>query len=68
MISLREKRLKEIEMWSIIREVVIYFVFLLLLFVVVYSNRDSNAFVQVNHLRKYFLNVRQDDLDFTRVS
>ncbi|CAF1667400.1 unnamed protein product, partial [Adineta ricciae] len=67
-ISLREERLKEIEMWSMIREIVVYLTFLLFLFIFVYSDRDLNSFLQVNHLRKYFLNTRQENLDFTKIS
>ncbi|UJR06650.1 hypothetical protein I4U23_010936 [Adineta vaga] len=65
---LRHQRLKELQMWSIIREMLLYLCFLSLLYVIIYSNRDSNAFLQVNHLRKYFLNLRQNDLDYTKVS
>ncbi|UJR11342.1 hypothetical protein I4U23_015523 [Adineta vaga] len=65
---LRHLRTKEIQMWSVIREVSLYLCFLSLLCVVIYSNRDSNAFLQVNHLRKYFLNSRQIDLDYTKVT
>ena len=59
----RKQRLKEIHMWLIIREVLIYICFLLLLCLVAYSNRDQNSFLQVNHLRKYFLKS-----DYTKVS
>ena len=65
---LRERRLKEIEMWSIIRELLIHAAFLSVLFLVTYSNVDPNAFGQVHHLRKIFHNTRQSSHDFTRVS
>ncbi|CAF4320428.1 unnamed protein product, partial [Adineta steineri] len=55
-ISARDRRLKEVYMWSILREIFIYICFLSLLCIVTYSNRHPNAFLQVNHLRKYFLN------------
>ncbi|UJR18699.1 hypothetical protein I4U23_005606 [Adineta vaga] len=67
-IHLRHQRLKEIQMWSFIKEILINLCFLSLLYVIIYSNRDSNAFLQVNHLRKYFLNSRQIDLDYTKIS
>jgi hypothetical protein len=63
----RQKRLKELRMWSIIGEVLIYCCFFSLLCVITYSNRDENDFVQVNHLRKLFLNSRQIDNDYTKV-
>ncbi len=64
----RDQRLKEIEMWSVIQEILIYFCFLSLLYIVTYSNRPSNSFLEVNHLRKYFLNSRQTNCDYTQVS
>ncbi|UJR21041.1 hypothetical protein I4U23_024141 [Adineta vaga] len=64
----RHERLKEIQMWSIIRETAIYFCFLSLLCVVIYANHHSNSYFQVQHLRKYFHNSRQFDLDYTRIS
>ena len=67
-ICAREERLKEIKMWSIIREIFIYLCFLSLLYIVTYSNRDSNSFLQVNHLRKYLRNSRQINCDYTKVS
>ncbi len=64
----RRQRLNELKMWSIIREIFIYLCFLSLLYIVTYSNHQSNSSVQVNHLRKYFLNSRQIDCDYTQVS
>ncbi|CAF1184626.1 unnamed protein product [Adineta ricciae] len=68
LIRLRQKRLKEIHMWTVIREILMYICFISVLYMVVYSNPYSNAFLQANHLRKYFLNSRQADLDLTEVS
>ncbi|CAF4193018.1 unnamed protein product, partial [Adineta steineri] len=59
----RDQRLKEIYMWSILREVFIYSCFILLLCIVTYSNHHPNASLQVNHLRNYFL-----DSDYTQIS
>jgi hypothetical protein len=63
----RRRRLKELHMWSIIREGLTYISFLLVLCVLIYSNRNGNAFYQMNHLRKFFLNTRQMDNDYTKV-
>ena len=63
----REKRLKEIQMWAIIREFFAYFFFLSLLFLLTYSNSNDNAFYQVQHLRSTFLDKRQSDSDYTKV-
>jgi polycystin 1L2 len=64
----RNQRLKEIHMWSIIRETLTYLCFLSFLFIITYSNLNANSFLQVNHLRKYLLNTRQSDLDYTKIS
>ncbi|CAF4364101.1 unnamed protein product, partial [Adineta steineri] len=61
----RDQRLKEIQMWKIIREFLIYFIFALLVFIITYSNREQHSFLQVNHLRTYFLNQRQTTVDYT---
>ncbi len=63
----RADRLKEIQMWQIIKKFFIYFCFLSMICVISYSNVDQNAFFQVNHLRKYFLNSRQIDQDYRKV-
>ena len=63
----RDQRLKELQMWSIIREIFTYLTFLSLLYFITYSNVNSNSFYQVNHLRKFFLNSRQIDNDYTKV-
>ena len=63
----RHQRLKEVHMWSILREAFTYLGFLSLLFVITYSNRSENSFHQVDHLRKYLLNPRQTQLDFNKV-
>lgn len=66
-IHARQDRLKEIEMWSIIRRCISYLVFLSLISTIIYSSREHNSFFQVQHLRSYFLNTRQPDLDFMQV-
>ncbi|CAF4106163.1 unnamed protein product, partial [Adineta steineri] len=64
----RDQRLKEIQMWAIIREYLIYFIFAILVFVITYSNREQHSFFQVNHLRSYFLNQRQTTADYTNIN
>ena len=63
----REQRLQELEMLQIFKEVFIYFLFALLVFLITYSNQEQNSFLQVQHLQKYFLNRRQTQLDYTKV-
>ncbi|CAF4142851.1 unnamed protein product, partial [Adineta steineri] len=64
----RNQRLKEIQMWALIREFLIYFIFATLLFLINYSNREQNSFFQVNHLRAYLLNQRQTTVDYTKIN
>ncbi|CAF4003433.1 unnamed protein product [Adineta steineri] len=64
----RDQRLKEIQMWAIIREYLIYFIFAILVFVITYSNREQHSFYQVNHLRAYFLNERQTTTDYNNIN
>jgi hypothetical protein len=54
-------------MWSIIQEFVISVIFLLLICLITFSNRQQNSFYQVQHLQNYFLNTRQIDCDYTQV-
>lgn len=64
----RQIRLQEIQMWSIIREGVMSVAFLLVLGLLIYSTRDHhNSHLQVDHLRKLFLNHRNHELDYTKV-
>ena len=63
----RRERVKEIQMWSIIRELFSYLAFLILISLIVYSNQQANSFVQVRHLRRYFLNTRQIDQSYLKV-
>ncbi|CAF0758584.1 unnamed protein product [Adineta steineri] len=64
----RDQRLKEIQMWAIIRKFLTYFIFAMLVFLITYSNRDQHSFFQVNHLRSYFLNQRQTTVDYTKIN
>ncbi|CAF1645338.1 unnamed protein product, partial [Adineta ricciae] len=63
----REQRLKEIQMWSIIHEFMIYFLFALLVFIVTYYNREENSYFQVKHLQTYLLNRRQSNADYSQI-
>jgi hypothetical protein len=41
---------------------------LTLLFLLTYSNSNDDAFYRVQHLRSAFLDIRQRDRDYTKVS
>ncbi|CAF1090184.1 unnamed protein product [Adineta ricciae] len=64
----REIRLKEIQMWAVVNEGLMYLGFLILLYSFAYSNHFSNSFYQVDHLRKYLTNSRQIDANFSKIS
>ncbi len=63
----REQRLKEIQMWSMLQEFATYLIFLIFVFLVTFSNQEQNSFLQVKHLRKYILNTREINEDYTKV-
>jgi hypothetical protein len=65
--SAREERLKNMLMWSILRQFISYALFLSLISILTFSGREPNSFFQVNHLRKYFGNQRQVDCDYAQV-
>lgn len=54
-------------MWSIIREICSYVCFIYIGYAVSYSTRNPNAFLQANHLRKFFLNIGHSQYDYTKV-
>jgi hypothetical protein len=55
-------------MREIINEVLIYLCYLTMIYLVTYSSMNANSFDQVDHLRKFFLNSRQIDGDYMKVS
>jgi len=63
----RQQRLKEIQMWSIIREFLLYILFLVVLFFATYSSLNPNASYQVRHMKQLFLNTREYQYDYTKV-
>jgi hypothetical protein len=64
----RNQRMKEMQMWLIIREIISYCSFLILISLVTYSNLNLNSSLQVQHLRKFFYNSRQIDQNFAKIS
>jgi len=64
----RQERLKELRMYSIRREFCLCAIYLVLILLITCSNREQNSFLQVQHLRSYFLNQRSETRDFTRIS
>ncbi|XP_064105654.1 uncharacterized protein LOC135215142 [Macrobrachium nipponense] len=67
--KLRATRKKEVEMWSIIKEIVVYAAFIWLLLILSYGNRDPNAFLLKKALKNSFLHeVMDDETDFMLVT
>jgi hypothetical protein len=60
--SAREQRLLELQMGSIVHEMIVAICFLSLLFVLIYSQNTYHSFSQMNHLRQYFNRGRDVDL------
>lgn len=54
-------------MWKLIRTMVINIIFVIVLYIVSYTNRDSNAIYEVYHLQKFFLNTRSSNYNFPMV-
>ncbi|CAF1616393.1 unnamed protein product [Adineta ricciae] len=63
----RDKRMKEIRMWEIVRELIAYASFLWILYLVSYSNRDPNAFFLMQHLREDLLDLNSQTNGFTQI-
>ena len=54
-------------MWKFIGRVFFDLIFVTVLYLVSYTNRDSNAILQVNHLRHFFQNTRNASYNFSQV-
>lgn len=67
LVLLRAQRLKEIQMWTLIREFAQYFIFVSLVSTIIYASREENSFLQVQHLRSFLLNPRETDSDYSQV-
>ncbi len=53
--ELRRKRLKEIEMWHIVRDIISYFMFFWILCVVCYSTTSSDSFQFIKNVKASFV-------------
>jgi len=65
----RQKRLKEIRMQTILREIFAFFLFMGVLLLVAYGNRDPNSYLLRNALEKGFVSPSVDEkVSFDSVS
>ena len=65
--SAREQRLKEVRMAEILKEIFTYFLFVLLLLMVAYGNRDTKAYLLRKNLHDIFVDVDQTGVDLADV-
>ncbi len=63
----RKKRLNEIKMWDIIREIIFYSFFLWILMVISYRNRSPDSFYYKNSLEKMIIKNNDTLQWFTEV-
>ena len=63
----RNNRLKELKMYSILREIFSFFLFVWILLSVSYSFRDPKAFQLQQHMRSLMLRKPGTDIDFMKV-
>ncbi|XP_059156486.1 polycystin-1-like protein 2 [Physella acuta] len=61
---LRATRMKEIQMWAIIREVIIYSFFLWILMVISYRQLGAGNFLYKNNMKRVFIENLESDIDF----
>ncbi|CAG0880751.1 unnamed protein product [Darwinula stevensoni] len=65
--AIREKRLKEVRMWEIIKEIALYIFYLWVILVLSYGNRSPNAFYLQDAFANAFLRIGDPNVDFTKV-
>jgi hypothetical protein len=63
----RSLRLREIQMWSFVRQLLIYSCYLSILYAVSYANRNPHSYQQVQHLQNFFLNSHNSTYNYTKV-
>jgi hypothetical protein len=63
----RSSRLREIQMWSFVQQLLIYSCYLSILYAVSYANRNPHSYQQVQHLRNFFLNSHNSTYNYMKV-
>ncbi|KAL3876324.1 hypothetical protein ACJMK2_034186 [Sinanodonta woodiana] len=67
LVAARIQRLKEIQMWAVIREIIFYAFFLWILMVVSYRNRDQNSYYYKYSLQQIFILTSDTGQSFTDI-
>ncbi|PVD37765.1 hypothetical protein C0Q70_00366 [Pomacea canaliculata] len=63
----RDRRMKEIQMWSVVREVIIYSFFLWILMLISYRTSNSNTFLYKDTMERIFITNVDTDVDFSSI-
>ena len=66
--KVRQERLREMKMWSIIQEIILHLCFVFFANVVVYSQFQPNASYHVQHLHSFFSSRRHTSMNYQQVS
>ena len=64
----KTKRLKEIQMWVVIREIVIYSFFLWILLFVAFRQMNSETFLYKDTMERVYIKNNETDVDFSKVN
>ena len=63
----RKQRLKEIQMWSVIREILFYAFFLWILLVISYRNVSTDSYNYKHNMQKVFILTNDTNKAFSKV-
>ncbi|XP_012934947.1 polycystic kidney disease protein 1-like 2 [Aplysia californica] len=63
----RSKRIKEVKMWAVVREILFYCIFLWVLLVVSYRNRSAAHFHYKDTMVRTFIKSRDTDINFEKI-
>jgi hypothetical protein len=64
----RKQRLKEIQMWSVIREILFYAFFLWILLVISYRNVSTDSYNYKHNMQKVFILTNDTNKAFSKVN
>ncbi|UJR10866.1 hypothetical protein I4U23_015053 [Adineta vaga] len=63
----RTNRLREIQMWSSIRELFVFSCYLSILYAITYADRNPYSQAQVHHLKSFFLNLHSSTQSYVEI-
>ena len=65
--QIRTRRLKEVRMWSVIREILSYCIFIMILLVLSHRNRGPDNFWYKDTMYRTFISSTDTDVNFEKV-